>query len=229
MEDVKREGVDLLIIGGDVLPGPMPRETLEFLLQLDVPTRFIHGNGDRVVLEQMAGKIPVQLPPAVQEDIAWVAHQLDAGHERELRSWPATLHVDLTPHGDVLFCHATPRNDTEIFTRLTSEDRLRPVFDGVQESLVVCGHTHMQFDRMIGELRVVNAGSVGMPFGSPGAFWLLLDRGVTLRHATFDVSSAADHIRATAYPHAAEFAARHVLDPPSEAAMLDIYSRSELR
>ena len=229
MHDVKREGVDLLIIGGDVLPGPMPRETLEYLMHLDVPARFIHGNGDRVVLDQMAGKVPTQLPPAVQEDIAWVSRQLDPDHERELRSWPATLHIDLGPERDVLFCHATPRNDTEIFTRLTSEDRLRPIFEGVTESLVVCGHTHIQFDRMVGSLRVVNAGSVGMPFGKPGAYWLLLDPDVSLRRTAFDLSSAADHIRATAYPHAAEFAARNILDPPSEAEMLDIYSRSELR
>ena len=229
MHDVKREGVDLLIIGGDVLPGPMPRETLEYLMHLDVPARFIHGNGDRVVLGQMAGKVPTQLPPAVQEDIAWVSRQLDPDHERELRSWPATLHIDLGPERDVLFCHATPRNDTEIFTRLTSEDRLRPIFEGVTESLVVCGHTHIQFDRMVGSLRVVNAGSVGMPFGKPGAYWLLLDSDVSLRRTAFDLSSAADHIRATAYPHAAEFAARNILDPPSEAEMLDIYSRSELR
>ena len=43
--------------------------------------------------------------------------------------------------------------------------------------LVVCGHTHMQFDRKVGATRVVNAGSVGMPFGEPGAYWLLLGPG----------------------------------------------------
>jgi predicted phosphodiesterase len=229
LRDVRREGVDQLIIGGDVLPGPMPRETLDCLLGLDIPLRCIHGNGDRAVLEQMAGKTPDYLPVAVQEVIAWVAQQLAPEHERELRSWPGTLHVDVPVPGGVLFCHATPRNDTEIFTRLTSDDRLRPVFEGVTESLVVCGHTHMQFDRMVGNLRVVNAGSVGMPFGKPGAYWLLLDEDVALRETTLDLTSVADHIRAAAYPHAADFVARNVLDPPSEAAMLDIYSRSEVR
>lgn len=230
LHDVRRERVDQLIIGGDVLPGPMPRETFDCLLHSDVPVRFIHGNGDRAVLEQMGGRVPAYLPLAVQEVIAWVAQQLGPEHERELRSWPATLHADLPIPGGVLFCHATPRNDTEIFTRLTSEVRLRPVFGGIAESLVVCGHTHMQFDRMVGGTRVVNAGSVGMPFGKRGAAdWLLLGPDVALRHTSFDVSSAADHIRSTAYPHAAEFAARHIVDPPSEAAMLDVFSRSELQ
>lgn len=229
MQDVKREGVDLLIIGGDVLPGPMPRETLEYLMRLDIPARFIHGNGDRAVLEHMAGQVSEHLPLAAREIVAWTAQQLDPAHERVLQSWPSTLHLDLQPGGGVLFCHATPRNDTEIFTRLTSDDRLRPVFEGVTESLVVCGHTHMQFDRTVGDLRVVNAGSVGMPFGEPGAYWLLLDQDVALRQTTLDLTSVADHIRATAYPQAAEFVRHNVLDPPPEAAMLDIYSRSEVR
>src|ERR1700739_4764788 len=74
----------------------------------------------------------------------------------------------------VLFCHATPRNENEIFTRLTRDDPLMAVFAGVKASVVVCGHTHMQFDRVVGGVRVVNAGSVGMPFGKTGADWLIL-------------------------------------------------------
>jgi predicted phosphodiesterase len=131
--------------------------------------------------------------------------------------------------GGILFCHATPRNDTEIFTRLTSADRLVPIFEGIAESLVVCGHTHMQFDRHVAGLRVVNAGSVGMPFGEPGANWLVLGPDVEFRHTSYDRVRAADHIMKTAYPQAAEFAARNVVDPPSVASILQIYSRSELK
>src|SRR6266566_918822 len=83
--------------------------------------------------------------------------------------------------------------------------------------VVVCGHTHMQFDRMIGPTRVVNAGSVGMPFGAPGADWLLLGSDVELRHTPYDLQSAAERIRATHYPQAEDFAMRNVLRPPSEA------------
>ena len=79
--------------------------------------------------------------------------------------------------GEVLFCHATPRDDNEIFTRLTPADRLRPLLADVDATVVVCGHTHMPFDRMVGNTRMVNAGSVGMPFGDAGADWLLLGPG----------------------------------------------------
>ena len=91
-----------------------------------------------------------------------------------LAGWPETVRVQIDGVGEVLFCHATPRNDTEVFTRRTAEERLLPIFDGLNVPVVVCGHTHMQFDRMIGKTRVVNAGSVGMPFAEPGVYWLLL-------------------------------------------------------
>jgi hypothetical protein len=127
-----------------------------------------------------------------------------------------------------MFCHATPRSETECFTRLTPEDRLIAVFSEPGISLVVCGHTHMQFDRMVGNVRVVNAGSVGMPFGQAGAYWLLLGPDVQLRHTHYDLENAVSRIRDTNYPQSQDFALSNVLNPPSEEAMLQVFSRSEL-
>jgi diadenosine tetraphosphatase ApaH/serine/threonine PP2A family protein phosphatase len=94
--------------------------------------------------------------------------------------------------------------------------------------VVVCGHTHMQFDRMIGTTRVVNAGSVGMPFGEPGAYWLLLGPDVELRHTSYDLKRAAERIRQTDYPQAEDFAARYVLQPPSEGEMLEVFTNRRM-
>lgn len=58
--------------------------------------------------------------------------------------------------------------------------------------MVICGHSHMQFDRMIGKIRVVNADSVGMPFGDSGAYWLLLGPTVQLRQTPYDLAKAAE-------------------------------------
>ena len=212
-----------------VLPGPMPRETLACLLDLEIPTQFIQGNGDRAVLERMAGSDLDSLPEPAREAIRWVARQLGPEHERLLASWPQTLRVEILGLGEALFCHATPGNDTEMFTRLTPEDRLLPVFAGLDVPLVVCGHTHMQFDRTIGGIRVVNAGSVGMPFGEPGAYWLLLGPDVQLRHTSYDLAGAAERIRATTYPQAEEFAARDVLQPRPESDVLEAFAKVELR
>jgi predicted phosphodiesterase len=225
LEDVRQAGVDRVLIGGDILPGPMPRETISCLLGLEIPAQFILGNGEVAVLEHMAGRVPTAVPEAYRPIIRWNAEQLSAEYERIIAAWPKTVTVEIAGFGDVLLCHATPRNENEIFTRLTPEDQLLPVFSGTRARLVICGHTHMQFDRMIGEMRIVNAGSVGMPFGEPGAYWLLLGPGIELRRTTYDLAKAADRIRATTYPQGEDFAARNVLKPPSEQQMLELFSR----
>ena len=229
IEDVHRAGVDLIVVGGDVCPGPMCAESLACLRALDLPTRFISGNGDRDTLALAAGEAVVGVPEVYLPAMRWVASQLDKGARSLMRKWPATLTIESEPLGRVLFCHATPQSDTPIFTRLTAEERLLPLFGETGTDVVVCGHTHMQFDRMIGPVRVVNAGSVGMPFGDPGAYWLLLDSGLQLQRTAYDLLSAAERIRATRYPQADEFAASYVLQPPGESEMLELFSKAELR
>jgi predicted phosphodiesterase len=228
MEDVRRSGVEQIVVGGDVVPGPMPRESLELLLGLDIPVQFIHGNGDREVLAHLRGQEMTTVPEQFREPLRWSAAQLLPGHEAELASWPAMTSLEVEGIGEVAFCHATPRNDVEIFTRLTPEARLVPVFEELYVPLVVCGHTHMQFNRIVGATRVVNAGSVGMPFGAPGAYWLLLGSGVEFRRTDYDLESAAARVRTTAYPAAADFAEASVLRPPSEEAILERFSKAQL-
>jgi Predicted phosphoesterases, related to the Icc protein len=229
LQDVRHASVDRMVVGGDVVPGPIPCETLECLSDLDIPVQFIQGNGEVAVLEQIAGKESASVPQQFREVVRWTAQQLRPEHERLLASWPKTVRFEIPGFDDVLFCHATPRNENEVFTRRTSEDRLLPMFEAVNASLVVCGHTHMQFDRVVGKIRVVNAGSVGMPFGKPGAYWLLLGPDVQLRHTPYDVAKAAERIRGSNYPHAQNFAARNVLQPPSEKEMLEVFAKAELK
>ncbi len=50
LEEIQASAVDEIVVGGDVLPGPMPRETLARLLSLEIPVRFIHGNGELAAL-----------------------------------------------------------------------------------------------------------------------------------------------------------------------------------
>jgi hypothetical protein len=86
----------------------------------------------------------------------------------------------------------------------------------------------MQFDRVVDGVRVVNAGSVGMPFGRPGACWLLLGPDVRLARAESDLERAAALVRATAYPQADAFAAGNILAPPSEQQMREAYGKVPL-
>jgi putative phosphoesterase len=229
LAEVREAGADRVVVGGDVLLGPMPRETLGRLLALDVPTEFIRGNCDREVLAALHGTEKPSAPDQVRESMRWVARQLPPEDVNAIAAWPETITLRVDGLGEVLFCHATSRNDTEIFTRLTGAEAVRAAFDGVTAPVVVCGHTHMQFDRMVGVTRIVNAGSVGMPFGTPRAQWLMAGPDIELRQTVYDLDEAAARILATPYPQAQDFVSGNVLRQPSEEEMLRIFARAQLK
>jgi len=220
LEEIAQLGVQRIVVGGDVFPGPMPLETFARLRELRTPTDFIYGNCEVAVLAARAGQDPGHMPERSKEAMRWTAKQLSSDAEQVLRGWPKTLSLEVNALGEVLFCHGTPRDENEIFTRLTPESAVMRAFAGVKANVVVCGHTHMQFDRAIGGIRVVNAGSVGMPFGRAGADWVLLGPDVELRHTDYDLARAAERVRAAKYPQAEEFATKYILQPPTEAEML---------
>ncbi len=230
LEEVRAAAVDAMVVGGDVLPGPFPSETLQRLLNLDLPVHFVHGNGELVLLAQLAAASPEDvtyhgttsgkpLPQALQDELRWAGERVHS-YQSVIASWPKTVTLDITGLGPVLFCHATPHAETAIVTRVTPEERARSHLDDLDVSVVACGHTHMQMDRTIGDVRVINAGSVGMPSGATGAFWLLLGPDIEFRHTTYDLDAAAALVRKTEYSSAEHFASRTILAPPSEDDML---------
>ena len=225
LHDLRRQGVDRIVVGGDVVPGPMSSEALDRVLDLGVPTDFIRGNGELAALAERAGA-PSGVPEPHRDVVRWSGESLTPEQSEAIAAWPRTVLLRIPPLGDVLFCHATPRNENEIFTKLTREERLLEIFRGLDVTMVVCGHTHMQFDIVAGGVRVVNAGSVGMPFGAPGADWLLLGPGIDLRHTDYDLEAAAGRIRRTHYPRAEDFASRNLLRPPSEEQILAAYAQA---
>ena len=222
LKEAMAADIDQIIVGGDVVLGPMSNECLDLLLNLPIPVQCILGNCEVSVLAQREGKSEENLPATVQEDIRWTADQLLPLHHKLLSSWPLTIQLHIDGLGEVLFCHATPRDLNENFSNLTPEEKLLPLFQDLNVDLVICGHTHMQFDRMIGKVRVINAGSIGMPFGKPGADWLLLGPDVQLRHSPYDLEEAVNRIEQTNYPHAKEFAQNSILQPPSVEKMANI-------
>lgn len=152
-----------IVVGGDICAGgEQPSETLERLRGLGDRVRWVRGNSDRELSPGEAGLAPQEVVEAArsrlnEEEIAFL-HQL-----------PPTVRV-----GDVLYCHASPRNDVDIFTERTPEERIAFLFEGLDVATVVCGHTHTQYERTVAGVRVVNAGSVGMAYEEePGAYWLL--------------------------------------------------------
>ena len=99
-------------------------------------------------------------------------------------------------------------------TRFTPDDRLRSLIAGVEERVVVCGHTHVEFDRLVDGIRVLNAGSVGAPYEvEPGAYWLELDPEPRFRRTEYDADEAAGRIRSSGYPNLAYLDDMVVTDP----------------
>jgi putative phosphoesterase len=193
LAEVEAEDVDAVVCGGDVAAGPMPGETLELLR--GIGARFVRGNADR-------------------DPQPWPAARLSPEQRAFLAGLPLSLSLDVDGLGAVLFCHATPRSDEEVVTRLTPEDELAAALEGVQAQVVVCGHVHVQYDRRVGERRVVNAGSVGMPYeGRPGAFWALLGPEVEHRVTPYDLDAALPRLRATGYPDLDDLLASSLLEP----------------
>lgn len=196
---------DLLVVGGDVAAGPMPAEVLDALSRLDMPIRWVRGNADREVLEP---PIDEESPAAVVARFA--AARLTASHRALLASFETTSIED-----GIMFCHGTPRSDTEIVTMFTPDEIIEEILSGVTESVVVAGHVHHQFDRKVGSKRWLNAGSVGLPYeGRPGAFWLLLDSSVpNFRCTEYDIGAAVERIRATGIPDPDELLRASLIEP----------------
>jgi predicted phosphodiesterase len=185
--DVERAGVDAIVFGGDLFLGPKPAETLALVRGVDA--QFVRGNCDR-------------------EPSDWVRSCLDAESLAWAAGWPTTVEVD-----SVLYCHASPRDDLRpILTDASPDERFERALAGIENRLVVAGHTHMQFRR--GDF--VNAGSVGMPYEDDvAAFWAIVGNDVEFRRTEFDVERAIAEIEATRWPERDEFVAENLRVAPS--------------
>jgi putative phosphoesterase len=206
---------DLILVGGDVSAGPFPAESLEALRALGERVRFIRGNADRMLAAGGGGGLAD----------AWCARQLSDEQRGFLGALPQTIVLEADEMGPVLFCHGSPRSDEETITLETPLERLRAMLLPVEERVVVCGHTHMQFERRVDLRLVVNPGSVGMPYGEPGACWALLGPGVDQQHTAYDLEQAAVRIRSSGWPQAEEFAAQNVLTVPTVEEALAFFDK----
>jgi len=180
---------DLVLVGGDAVPGPFAVATLDRLAQL--PTRWIRGNGER----ETAAALDDHAPDP--DDLAAVtaklsAEELGGERARPLGDLPLTTEID-----GVLYFHATPHDDAEILTRISPDERYAQALAGVTASLVAAGHTHQQHDRTVGGIRFLNAGSVGLPYEGDGAArWLWIADGVpSLRSTPYDSAAAGERMK----------------------------------
>ena len=213
--DLEREGIADVVVVGDTVSGPWPVETFDAVERLGA--QVVRGNADRIVVERYDGYGPLA---------GWCADLLGDERLARVAGWPLTLEREIEGLGTVLICHATPASDDPIYTSITPEDDLLATIGPVAADLLVCGHTHMQYDRTLSSgLRIVNPGSVGMPYeGSRGAYWVKLGPGVEFRRSAYDVRSTAAAIEELGAP-VEERLIEYLLEPP-DATMTTEYFES---
>jgi predicted phosphodiesterase len=203
-----------LVFGGDLAAGPLPAETLDRIMALDA--LVLRGNADRMLLEGPSGGL-------VDE---WMVGQLADRHREYIAALPEQIDLDVKGVGPVLFCHGSPRSDEEMMLATTPDEWMREMLADVEADVVVCGHTHMQFDRHVDRWRVVNAGSVGLAYGAPGAHWLALGPGVEHRRTPYDANAFADRVKTLEWPIAERFAEENVRTVPSEQEALEFFEKA---
>jgi predicted phosphodiesterase len=208
LADPRAAAPDAVVIGGDVVPGAYAAAALDLLEALPGEVHWIRGNGERETAAAVDGSPPAESDSAAEMS-ALTAQQLGPERSRALGELPLTVTVD-----GVLFCHATPRSDDELLTRISPPERFSAALAGVTERLVVAGHTHQQDDRRVGEVRFVNAGSVGLPYeGSSDACWLWIEDGAPeLRRTAYDAAPVGERMR-DACPSLADSVNASLIEP----------------
>jgi predicted phosphodiesterase len=186
--------VDVVLFGGDIASGPFPRETVELVRALPNAV-FVRGNADEVLA--LDG-----LPESSVAARRWVAAQLGDDVVAWLAGLPFSWSTDET-----LYVHANPVDVRQFVAPRTPDERVAGLLAEVTERRVVTGHVHLQFEREVGGVRWIGAGSVGFPYvvDDPGAEWVLVDGGdVSFRRTRYDVARADAAILASAYPRAGD-------------------------
>ena len=136
LADLESVRPDLIVVGGDVVTGPMPAEVLDRLAALSESICFVRGNADReVVAAYDAGA------DCAERVAAYAASKINRKHRNLLASFDERLLIEVEGVGYVWFCHGSPRSDEEIVTTATTEERFREILAGVDQDFVVCGHT----------------------------------------------------------------------------------------
>jgi hypothetical protein len=79
---------------------------------------------------------------------------------------------------------------------------------------------HVRYDRAVAGRRVVNPGSVGLPYeAEAGAYWALLGPGIEHRRTEYGLEAALERMGAAGLPGWDEYA-RLLVAPPTPAEVI---------
>jgi len=205
MAELRVAAPDVIVNLGDLVSGPFdPAGSAEAQMLSGYAT--ISGNHERQLLDDSVGALDVLSRPLLSEQ-----------HWTWIRSLPATLTLE---SGEIFACHGSPAGgDLEYLLEDVSSGRaslaeeavILPRMDGIGGArLVLCGHTHMPRMVAVGDVLVVNPGSVGMPsYRDRGAVPHVMEAGSTLaRYAIAERRASGWSAELHGVPYDYEVAAR---------------------
>jgi predicted phosphodiesterase len=191
LEDAEAAGASEWVLGGDyALFGAWQAETVARLRELE-PATWIRGNVDR-----WAGGDPPD-ESFIQAAVADTRAALGDALADELGALPAEAEV-----AGARFVHASPVSDMRAFAP-EPDDEDEELLAGTTQPRLVFGHIHVQLRRpaAVGDVELVNPGSVGVPLdGDPRAAYALLDPGtreLELRRVEYDTAATIAKLRET--------------------------------
>ncbi len=166
---------DFWNLGDSVGYGPFAPEVLRFLRKEYVLS--LRGNYDSKVLrlpekgeKWLAAKRPEK---ALAFQSCW--ESLSEEDLLYLGSLPETLRFRYGGRAFFL-CHGSPDSPGEHLDCTTGEERFREIGEATGGDCILCGHSHVPFDRTVEGRRFINPGSVGRPDdGDPRASYCLLE------------------------------------------------------
>jgi predicted phosphodiesterase len=213
--DLETVRPDRVLVNGDLLAfGPEPEETAALLRRLGAPST--RGNTDRWLVEVALGEASGVPEGDVRDSLGWTVERMPATELRALRELPFSLSADPLP---VVLYHASAAGDDEGVWPTTPDGDVPGLFAGAPHATLVVSHTHRAGERRAGGVRVLNTGSVGLPYdGDPRAAYLVLQgddaggRGADVhaewRRVEYDRERTLGALRDRAVPMAARLALR---------------------
>jgi predicted phosphodiesterase len=177
LDDLVGRDVDEVLHGGDLVGrGPEGGAVVRRVRALGL--RGVRGNHEDLLLDLRCGRVdPAWLVSPDWVCSRWMAAELAADEAAWIERLPDDL-VTAAAHGlpGLRIVHGSPRGNRDGIGAWTSEESLREITDLVSEPLLVCAHTHRPMDRELDGTRVVNVGSVGLPFnGDPRAHYAIFE------------------------------------------------------
>jgi predicted phosphodiesterase len=166
---------NVLVAGDLCFPGPEPLRTWKLLM--NARAVCVRGVTDLA----LASVDPDTLSPANDAEAARVdllrnsrAALGDVILSR-LARLPTTFRMTLEDGGELLLVHGSPADPTTPLTHDMSDDEIRALLEDESADLIICGASHVPFDRMVGVSRIVGVGSVGESPSGPLAYAVLLE------------------------------------------------------